>query len=152
MQPVAAIEYGLWHCWKNIIKPVCHNSVRNSCVSKLTHFPRGLAGRILASCGPRVVHPWSRGYFTGHFRDKSFQAINCYQCHKQQLDRLLYSSKLKSVYQRRTSPVNRWMISNACLTMRIAISFLPLLRPCIINESVRRSTIGHCALRKRFTW
>ncbi len=32
--------------------------------------------------------------------------------------------------------VSRWTISNACLMMRTAISFLPLLRPCIISESV----------------
>lgn len=48
-----------------------------------------------------------------------------------------------------TSPVSRWMISKACLTMRTVMSFLPLLRPCIIMELVRRSTMGHCALRKR---
>lgn len=48
-----------------------------------------------------------------------------------------------------TSPVSRWMISKACLTMRTVISFLPLLRPCIIMELVRRSTMGHWALRKR---
>lgn len=33
--------------------------------------------------------------------------------------------------------------------MRTAINFLPLLRPFIIKELVNRSTIGHCALRKR---
>lgn len=49
------------------------------------------------------------------------------------------------------SPVNKWMISKACLTMRTDISFLPLLRPRIMSELVKRSTIGHCALRKRFT-
>lgn len=48
-----------------------------------------------------------------------------------------------------TSPVSRWMISKACLTMRTVMSFLPLFRPCIIMELVRRSTMGHCALRKR---
>jgi len=50
MQPITAIELvkpGLL-CWKNIVKPVCHNSVRNSCVPQ---FPRGLAGRIMPSCG-----------------------------------------------------------------------------------------------------
>ena len=100
---------------------------------------------------------------------------------------------------------SRWMMSNACFTMRTASSFLPLLRPCIISEAVslcagagsagkgaaepplcsaehRRaarlvagkagpcrggvcqavpcirsppahlSTMGHCALRKRFFW
>lgn len=35
--------------------------------------------------------------------------------------------------------------------MRTAISFLPLLRPFIISELVRRSMMGHWALRKRFT-
>ena len=40
-------------------------------------------------------------------------------------------------------------ISKAWATMRTAISFLPLLRPFIINELVRRSMIGHCALRNR---
>jgi hypothetical protein len=45
--------------------------------------------------------------------------------------------------------VSRWMISKACLTMRTVMSFLPLFRPCIIMELVRRSTMGHCALRKR---
>jgi len=29
MQPTTAIELGL-QCWKNIVKPVCHNLVRNS--------------------------------------------------------------------------------------------------------------------------
>lgn len=32
--------------------------------------------------------------------------------------------------------VRRWMISKECLMMRTAISFLPLLRPCIMRESV----------------
>merc|ERR1719341_2793022 len=31
-------------------------------------------------------------------------------------------------------PVSRWMISKLCFTMRTVISFLPLLRPCIIRE------------------
>jgi hypothetical protein len=31
---------------------------------------------------------------------------------------------------------SRWMMSNACFTMRTASSFLPLLRPCIISEAV----------------
>lgn len=48
-----------------------------------------------------------------------------------------------------TSPVSKWIISKACFTMRTAMSFFPLLRPCIINEFVSRSTMGHCALRKR---
>lgn len=47
--------------------------------------------------------------------------------------------------------VSRWMISMACLTIRTAISFLPLLRPCIISEFVRRSMIGHCAFLNLFT-
>ena len=47
--------------------------------------------------------------------------------------------------------VRRWMISMACLTMRTAMSFLPLLRPCIIRELVSLSTMGHWALRNRFT-
>jgi hypothetical protein len=34
--------------------------------------------------------------------------------------------------------------------MRIAISFLPLLRPFIMREFVRRSMMGHWALRNRF--
>lgn len=51
-----------------------------------------------------------------------------------------------------TSPVSKWMISKACLTMRTAISFLPLFRPCIMRLHARRSTMGHWALRKRFTW
>ena len=42
-------------------------------------------------------------------------------------------------------------ISNACATIRTAMSFLPLLRPFIISELVRRSTMGHWALRKRLT-
>ena len=33
--------------------------------------------------------------------------------------------------------------------MRTAISFLPLLRPFIMRELVRRSMMGHWALRKR---
>ena len=48
-----------------------------------------------------------------------------------------------------TSPVSRWMISKACLTIRTVINFLPLLRPCIIMELVSRSTMGHWAFRKR---
>jgi hypothetical protein len=47
------------------------------------------------------------------------------------------------------SPVSRCMISKACFTILTDINFLPLLRPCIIREFVSRSTIGHCALRKR---
>ena len=35
--------------------------------------------------------------------------------------------------------------------MRTAISFLPLLRPFIMSEFVRRSMIGHWALRNRLT-
>ena len=50
-----------------------------------------------------------------------------------------------------TSPVRRWMISNECLTILTVMSFLPLLRPCIIREQARRSTIGHWALRNLFT-
>ena len=42
-----------------------------------------------------------------------------------------------------TSPVNKWMISKACLTMVMAFIFLPLLRPCIMRELTRRSTTGH---------
>ncbi len=42
-------------------------------------------------------------------------------------------------------------ISKACATIRTAMSFFPLLRPFIISELVRRSTIGHWALRKRLT-
>jgi hypothetical protein len=30
------------------------------------------------------------------------------------------------------------------------MSFFPLLRPFIMRELVRRSMMGHCALRKRF--
>lgn len=45
------------------------------------------------------------------------------------------------------SPVSKWMISKACLTMRTVINFLPLLRPCIIMELVNRSTIGHCEMK-----
>ena len=33
--------------------------------------------------------------------------------------------------------------------MRTAMSFLPLLRPFIMRELVRRSMMGHCDLRKR---
>ena len=33
--------------------------------------------------------------------------------------------------------------------MRTAKSFLPLLRPFIMSELVRRSMMGHCAVRKR---
>ena len=42
-------------------------------------------------------------------------------------------------------------ISNAWATMRTAMSFLPLFRPFIIKELVKRSMIGHCAFRKRLT-
>lgn len=48
--------------------------------------------------------------------------------------------------------VNRWMISIACLTMRTAISFLPLFLPCIIRELVNRSTIGHWAFLNLLAW
>jgi hypothetical protein len=41
-------------------------------------------------------------------------------------------------------------ISKAWATIRMAISFLPLLRPFIIKEFVKRSMIGHCAFRNRF--
>ncbi len=40
-------------------------------------------------------------------------------------------------------------ISNECATIRTAMSFFPLLRPFIMSELVRRSMIGHCALRNR---
>ena len=50
---------------------------------------------------------------------------------------------LQSLVIALTSPVSRWMISKECLTIVTAISFLPLLRPCIMRELVRRSTIGH---------
>ena len=40
-------------------------------------------------------------------------------------------------------------ISKACATIRTAMSFFPLLRPFIISELVRRSMMGHCALRNR---
>jgi hypothetical protein len=33
--------------------------------------------------------------------------------------------------------------------MRTAMSFFPLLRPCIMSELVRRSIIGQLALRNR---
>lgn len=36
------------------------------------------------------------------------------------------------------------MISSVCLTMRFAITFLPLFRPLRISELASRSTIGHC--------
>jgi hypothetical protein len=32
--------------------------------------------------------------------------------------------------------VSRWMMSSACSTMRTAMIFLPLLRPCIMRELV----------------
>lgn len=48
----------------------------------------------------------------------------------------------------RTSLVRRLIISNECFTILIAISFLPLLRPCIIREFVRRSTMGHWGKEK----
>jgi hypothetical protein len=35
-------------------------------------------------------------------------------------------------------------ISKVCETIRTALSFLPLLRPFIMSEQVRRSMIGHC--------
>ena len=49
----------------------------------------------------------------------------------------------------RTSLVRRLIISNECFTILIAMSFLPLLRPCIIREFVRRSTMGHWGKEKR---
>ena len=42
-------------------------------------------------------------------------------------------------------------ISKAWATIRTAISFLPLFRPFIIRALVRRSMMGHWALRKRLT-
>merc|ERR1711966_339553 len=48
--------------------------------------------------------------------------------------------------------VRRLTMSKACWTMRTAMIFLPLLRPCIMSEQVRRSTIGHWAFLKRFCW
>lgn len=43
----------------------------------------------------------------------------------------------------------RLTISKAWATMRTAISFFPLLRPCIIRELVSLSMMGQLALRKR---
>merc|ERR1712212_1005589 len=48
------------------------------------------------------------------------------------------------------SPDKRWMISKLCLTIRTVISFLPLLRPCIMSEFTNLSTIGHKAFLNRF--
>merc|ERR1711913_154547 len=47
------------------------------------------------------------------------------------------------------SAVRRWMISKLCLTMRTVMSFLPLLRPCIMRELTNLSTIGHKAFLNR---
>jgi len=44
-------------CTHSIVKRVCHISLRNSSFVPKPHFLRGLAGRILAFCGPRVMHP-----------------------------------------------------------------------------------------------
>ena len=41
------------------------------------------------------------------------------------------------------------MISSVDWMMRIAMAFLPVLRPCDIMATTIRSTMGHCALRKR---
>lgn len=41
------------------------------------------------------------------------------------------------------------MISRVCLTMRAAMSFLPLLRPLRINAQQRRSTMGHWKTQKK---
>merc|ERR1719411_2182253 len=48
------------------------------------------------------------------------------------------------------SPDKRWMISKLCLTIRTVMSFLPLLRPCIMSEFTNLSTIGHKAFLNRF--
>lgn len=42
-------------------------------------------------------------------------------------------------------------ISKAWATIRTALSFLPLLRPCIMRELVNRSMMGQLALRNRLT-
>merc|ERR1712018_24155 len=47
------------------------------------------------------------------------------------------------------SPVSKWMISKVWRTILMVSNFLPLFLPCIIKELVSRSTIGHCAFRKR---
>ena len=47
--------------------------------------------------------------------------------------------------------VSRWINSIACLTMRTAMSFFPLLRPCIMREFVSLSMIGHWAFRNLLT-
>merc|ERR1711887_459462 len=47
------------------------------------------------------------------------------------------------------SPVMTWMISKACLMIRMLKSFLPLFRPFCMKAHTNRSTIGHCALRNR---
>ncbi len=44
------------------------------------------------------------------------------------------------------------MISSVCWMMRTAMSFCPELRPFLMRQHARRSTIGQVALRKRFTW
>merc|ERR1719263_1672316 len=81
---------------------------------------------------------------------------------RQQVDRLVHPAQRRHIARlaahgtatTRTCTgfwsVSRWMISNACLTIRTAITFLPLLRPYRIMEHTRRSTIGQPALRKRF--
>merc|ERR1719270_1950468 len=45
------------------------------------------------------------------------------------------------------SPVRRWVISKLCFTILTVNSFLPLFLPCIIRLFIRRSTMGHWALR-----
>ena len=42
-------------------------------------------------------------------------------------------------------PVIKCISSKQCCTIRIAINFFPLLRPCDIRELTKRSTMGHPA-------
>jgi hypothetical protein len=63
----------------------------------------------------------------------------------------LEDATLDSILHLKLLAVARLTISKAWATMRTAISFFPLLRPCIIRELVRRSMMGQLALRKRLT-
>jgi len=70
------------------------------------------------------------------------------------LVRMSFSSGLFRTSLRRlgyVGDVGGRTISKACATMRTAMSFFPLLRPFIMRALVRRSMMGHCALRNRLT-
>lgn len=50
------------------------------------------------------------------------------------------------------SPVSKWMISKAFLTMLMALAFLPVFLPWYYIDPTNLSTIGHKAFLNLLTW